>query len=570
MANLLSPGVQTKEYDLTGSVTAAATSAAGFAAPFQWGPVNQLQMVTSESDLVAKYGKPTADINQFWFSAASFLAYSNTLYIARAAASTSKNATSSGTGLKIDNDDVWHQEFSANESTASGVFAARYPGALGNGIKVSVADSATYATWEYKDLFNSAPGTSDYAEARGGVNDEVHIVVVDVNGVFTGTTGGILETFAYASKGSDAKDNDGGVAYYKTVIYQQSSYVHVLNELPALHAGTSVIGTTFGPLVADLSAQTPVTQVYSKTLAGGVDGFADIDDGELQTAWNLFQSPETIDVAFLFTGPASVATSQFLIDNIAEVRKDLIVTISPQLADVRGAGVVTKVVAAKNGLGGVNRSTSYGVFDCNWKLVYDRYNEVNVWVPVNPDIAGLMARTDADRDPWWSPAGYERGVLKNVLKFAWNPVQSERDELYKNGVNPVLTFTGRGPILFGDKTMLTKTSAFDRINVRRLFIYIEKQIGAAAKDVLFELNDTFTRASFINAVTPFLRNIEGKRGLYAYKVVCDETNNTSYVVDANQFVATIMVSPARSINFIQLQYVATRTGQSFSEVTGSF
>ena len=570
MSNLLSPGIQIKEFDLTGSVATAATSAAGFAAPFRWGPVNQLQLVTSESDLVAKYGKPTTDIAQYWFSAASFLAYANTLYIARAAAATSLNATSGTAGVQVPNDHEWETEFSNGESSTSGAFAARYPGVLGNGILVSVADSASYATWAYKDYFDGAPSSSDYAVARGGSNDEMHIIVIDVNGTFTGTTGAVLEVFPFVSKGVDAKDNDGGASYYKTVIYNQSAYIHWMGKLPAVDIGLSVVGKAFGNLVADIAAQTPVSQPYTKTLAHGTDAFDTIADGDIQTAWSLFASPENVDIAFAFAGPASVANSQFIIDTISTVRKDMVSTHSPQLSDVRGTGIVAKVVDSLTGVTGINRNTSYAIMDCNWKMMYDRYNEMNVWVPCNADVAGLMARVDSERDPWWSPAGFERGIMKNVLKFAWNPVQPERDELYKNSINPVLSFTGTGPVLYGDKTMLKKASAFDRINVRRLFIYLERQIGEASKSILFEFNDTFTRAQFVNMTVPFLRTVSGRRGILDFKVVCDETNNTGDVIDANQFVATIYISPNRSINTVTLNFVATRTGQSFSEVTGSF
>lgn len=569
MSNLLSPGIQIKEFDLSGSVQTTATSAAAFAAPFRWGPANTPTLVTSETNLVSQFGKPTLDNNQYWLCASSFLAYADTLYVSRALPTLSVNATAGTVGVQIHNDSEWEIQYQAGQSSTSGSFAARFPGTLGNGLLISVADSASFATWTYKDLFSGVPGTSAYALARGGTNDEMHMVVIDVTGDFSGTVGGVLETYPFVSKGSDAKDSDGGSSFYKTVIYTRSSYVHWMDHLPATNIGKTVGGTTFGNLVADLTAQTPVSQPYTVQFAHGLDSFDTLDDADLQTAWDVFKSPEAIDIAMAFAGPASVSISQYIIDNISTARKDIVSTHSPQLADVRGSGIAAKVVAAMSGAGGINRNTSYAIMDGNWKLMYDRYNEVNVWIPCNADVAGLMARVDTDRDPWWSPAGFERGVLKNVLKLAWNPVASERDLLYKNSVNPILTFTGKGPILYGDKTMLTKTSAFDRINVRRLFNYLEKEIGTASKDILFEFNDTFTRAQFVNMVEPFLRMVAGRRGIYRWKVICDETNNTSAVIDANQFVATIMVAPARSINFITINFVSTRTGQDFSELTGS-
>lgn len=570
MTNMLSAGYQIKEYDFTGSVSTNATSAAGFAGPFRWGPIGQLQLVSDETDLVKKYGKPTTDNNQQWFCASAFLSYANSLYISRAAGSGTLNATCLGTGILVGNDSTWEINYQGGASSSTtGPFAARFPGDLGNGLLISVADSASYSTWTYKDYFAGAPGTSAYTLARGGSNDEMHIIIVDVTGAFSGTVGGILESYPYVSKASDAKDGSGAIAYYKTVLYTQSSYVHWMGHLPATNIGKTCVGTSFGNLVDNLAAQTPANVPYTKTLSGGADSFATIDDSALQTAWSYFVSPENVDIALIFSGASSVATSQYIIDNISTVRKDIVSTHSPQLVDVRGTSIVTKVVASLRGGSGINRDTSYAVMDCNWKLTYDRYNEVNVWIPCNADVAGLMARVDTDRDPWWSPAGFERGTMKNVLKFAWNPVQSERDLLYKNSINPVLNFTGKGPVLYGDKTMLSKTSAFDRINVRRLFIYLEKEIGDSSKSILFEFNDTFTRAQFVNMVEPFLRTVAGRRGIYDYKVVCDETNNTADVIDANQFIASIFIKPARSINFITLNFCATRTGQDFSEVTGS-
>lgn len=564
MSNFLSPGVLVKEIDLTTSVPAVDSSAAGTVGTFKWGPINQTVLIENEDKLLKLFGRPTTSNNQYWFSAASFLAYSGMLYLVRAASAGFLNAISDpGTegapnaAIQIKNDDDWEQNYSAGEA-AVGPFAARFAGALGNSLRVSVADSASYATWEFKDLFDGAPATSDYVFERGGSNDEMHIVVQDKLGSFTGIPGTILETYAFVSKASDAKYNDGGTAYYKNKIVNESSYIHWMDHLAVTGIGQPAPGVAFGNL----------TQAYDATFSKGADDFAGTSDAEVMVGWDRFKSSEEIDVSILFTGPVSPTVSQYVIDNVAESRRDLIVAISPQLADVRGTGIVDKVVAAKNSETGVNRSTSYATFDCNWKMVYDRYNEQNVWIPCNSDIAGLMARTDSNRDPWWSPAGYERGLLKNVVKLAWNPSKTERDILYKSGINPVLNMPGQGPMLYGDKTMLTRPSAFDRINVRRLFLVLEKAIGNASKYSLFQFNDEFTRSQFVNMVTPFLRDVQGRRGIYDFMVVCDETNNTAEVIDRNEFVGSIFIKPAKSTNFVSLNFIATRSGVAFSEVVG--
>lgn len=560
MANFLSPGVFVQERDASTTVPAGAASSGAFVGPFRWGPVEQPTLITDETALRNVFGTPVTENNTFWFSAFSFLAYTDSLWLARAAATTVLNAVASGTAIQIKNDDDWTDNYSAGEA-AVGEFAARYPGAIGNSLRVSVADSGGFTGWTYEDLFDSAPATSAWVEDRGGANDEMHIVVVDELGLISGTPGTILETYAYASKASDAKYADGSTAYYKNVLANQSAYIHWMDHVDATGTGSDST-TTFG----DIGGVSPAP--LDVTLSGGVDDFATTDDGEYQTAWSYFDNPETIDIALIFMGPHSVATTQYVIDNIAEVRRDLVVCMSPAaLSDVRGSGIVTKVVDSKNNVTtGVNRSTSYGFFTSNWKMIFDRYNEVNVWIPDNADIAGLMAQTDVDRDPWWSPAGFERGRLKNVVRLAWNPNKSERDQLYKSGINPVLNFPGQGPVLYGDKTMLNRSSAFDRINVRRLFIYIEKAIAEFSKSILFDFNDEFTRAQFVNAVTPFLRNVQGRRGISSFQVVADETVNTPTVIDRNEFIANILVAPARSINFVNLIFTATRSGVNFDEL----
>jgi phage tail sheath protein FI len=293
----------------------------------------------------------------------------------------------------------------------------------------------------------------------------------------------------------------------------------------------------------------------------------------LLSAYALFANTEAMDVGLICVGEVESTVAKYVIGSVAEVRKDCIVFVSAAKDDGSSLTPVTKTsdfqslvnyrIAATNS---VNTSTSYASMDSGYKYMYDKYNDKYIYVPLNGDIAGLCARTDFAADPWYSPGGYNRGVIKNVVKLAYNPTQTERDSLYKNGINPVVTFPGQGTVLFGDKTMLTKPSAFDRINVRRLFIVLEKAISTASKYQLFEFNDSFTRAQFRNLVEPFLRDVQGRRGIYEYRVVCDETNNTGQIVDSNQFVADIFIKPARSINFITLNFVAVRTNVSFEEV----
>jgi phage tail sheath protein FI len=266
------------------------------------------------------------------------------------------------------------------------------------------------------------------------------------------------------------------------------------------------------------------------------------------------------------TGATNTATVPNYLIGIAESRKDCMVFVSPKYADVvNNATPATSIVSTAGAL----TKSSFAVMDSGWKYQYDKYNDVYRWVPLNGDIAGLCVRTDLERDPWFSPAGLQRGVIKNVIKLAWSPAKADRDTLYKAGVNPVVSFPGEGTILYGDKTLQNRPSAFDRINVRRLFIVLEKSIARAARSSLFEFNDEFTRAAFVNLVEPFLRDIKGRRGIYDYKVICDTTNNTPEVIDQNNFVGDIYIKPARSINFIQLNFVAVRTGVSFEEIVGS-
>lgn len=544
---------------------------------------------------------------------------------------TAENVTGTGApgiGVLIKNDDDYDTNFAGGLANV-GPFAARHPGALGNSLEVSICPSAAafkqtldgtvsssgtaltgvgtaflsklevgsivrdivsgqerkivsvasdtsaivdtafspalsgatlQAKWEFADAIGIAPGTSDYALGRGGLNDELHIVVVDRGGEWTGIKGTVLERHAFLSKAGDAKSPDGSAIYYPAKLNKTSEYIRWTDHLPAgLNWGSNANGTTF----------TAVDKPATYRLSGGRDvnvGSA-IDAARIQ-GYDLFANADEVDVSFLMLGEATTAVAVHVINNICEVRKDCLAFISPERADVvdNHGSEVEDSIEFRNTL----PSSSYAVMDSGWKKQFDKYNDVERWVPLNGDIAGLCVRTDVQADPWYSPAGFNRGNIKNVIKLAYSPFKAQRDDLYLAGINPVINEAGQGTILFGDKTLLAKPSAFDRINVRRLFIVLEKAIARAAKATLFEFNDQFTRASFRNLVEPFLRDVQGRRGIYEFKVVADSSNNTPEVIDRNEFVGDIYIKPARSINFIQLNFVAVRTGVEFTEIVGQF
>lgn len=644
---LLSPGVNVSEIDLTTGIPVVSTSAGATVGQFVWGAVETRQLISSEVTLANRLGKPDTNTFLSFFSASNFLAYGNQLYVTRAANTTTKNAvanTAAAAPLQIKNEEVYELNYYTGQGDF-GEFAARYPGALGNTLKVGVCGSAnvfssnvfqqtssvatanvsaaaqtvigfigasanaalsfikvgdyvkfntnpyiqvtatangssnggggniTLASgltvaitaadpiilrkWEYADQFDGAPGTSDYADARSGVNDELHIIVLDEDGVISGTQGYVLEKYPFVSKGTDAKSNDGSSIYYPTVLFNSSRWVYFGDHDP--------LGTNWGNVVASTTF-TDVTVAGRFSLTGGTDQL--ITDGDLERGWDLYRNAEVVDVSLLVSGEADATVQQYIIDNIVNVRKDCMVFLSPSRASVvnNSGNEATDTVTYRNTLS----STSYAEIDCNWKYQYDKYNDTYRYLPLNADVAGTCVYTDTTRDPWYSPAGFDRGQIKNAVKLAWNPVQADRDLLYKNGINSIVSFPGEGVLLYGDKTMLSKPSAFDRINVRRLFIVLEKAISRAAKYSLFEFNDEFTRAAFVSLVEPYLRDVMGRRGITDYRVVCDTTNNTPTVIDANQFVGDIYVKPARSINGIQLNFVAVRTGVSFDEVVGKF
>ena len=639
MAFQVSPGVLVQEKDLTRIIPAVSTSIGAVAIQATQGPLDEITSISSEQELVSKFGKPNSTTFEGFFTAANFLAYSNSLRVVRVQNSSVSNATESGSTFVIKNTTDYQNNY-ADGSASVGLWAARTAGAFGNSLQISTCPSATayeevnkttvadasmavgdtvvtvtsgtgisagdivnfgdqyeyrvvgvstndlnivrkeepqhFGTsdssglhavptngaqvrrrWKYYDLFDKAPGTSPAASAKGGSNDELHIVVVDEDGAITGTKGDVLETYDAVSKGSDAKTPQGDVNYYPDVIYNKSNYIYWMDHNSS--------GTNWGSALSGITF-TDVTAVSNVSLSNGSDGSAATTAQKL-TAYQKFQDAETVDVSLIMAGDGDATHIDNLI-TIAENRKDAVVFASPERSDVVNVAddntAKDNVIAFFNGI----RSSSYVSFDSGYKYAYDRYNDVYRFVPLNGDVAGLCARTDLIADSWFSPAGLNRGIVRGAIKLAFNPTKTQRDELYRARVNPVATFPGQGTVLFGDKTGLTAPSAFDRINVRRLFITLEKAISTASKFQLFEFNDEFTRANFRNIVEPFLREVQGRRGITDFLVVCDETNNTGEVIDRNEFVAEIFVKPARSINFITLQFIATRTGVSFDEVAG--
>lgn len=905
----LSPGVQIREIDLTNFVPTIGTSGGAFVGEFVWGPVNETVVINDTNTLGKLFGKPTDTNYVDWFSASNFLAYNDNLKLVRVVDSTTAlNSSVDGTGIRVNNIQEYQNLLAAGQGSTE-VFVARCPGVLGDSLKVSMADSATFETWLYKDEFDYiAPGTSDFARNLGASNDEVHIVIVDEKGKFSGIPGTILEKYAFLSKASDSKGQDNEPNFYGNVLNNSSSYVWyfspvkgsvdldieksisavavtaggtnygkpiitftdtpasgspagtgatavatvnalgVITSIAVVNPGTgytsvavsitdsgedataeavvsggvitaviptnvgkdyysanvsivdggigatatatlaatgttktvtlnnagsgydvgdvltitggsatytvstvdgsgviltgtvthgagysasatnvastvvpsggtgatfdivvgkavasivvvtqgaeygtadvtfsggngtgatatATIGTgvnegkitaiavtaagsgyetaptvaiapggtgaTVGAIIGEVGTaeegmivgyevtaggtnygnpQVTVTPggsgatatvtlatddvagtnwgltassslgvprafyslknktegAYSKVLAGGADGDP-ASAGDLILGWDMFKNAEEVDVSLLFVGDAGGSASskiviRHVIDNIVEYRKDCMVFISPNLVDVLNQDQVSATRRVRDfvthTVNGVNRNTSYAVCDSGWKLQYDVINDKYRWIPLNADIAGLCAQTETDFDAWWSPAGLNRGAIKNVVSLAFNPNKASRDELYKANINSVVSFTGEGTFLYGDRTLLTKNSAFSYINVRRLFIALEKSIGRAAKYHLFEFNDDFTRSQFRGMVEPYLRMVKARRGIYDFHVICDATNNTPEIVDRAEFVASIFVKPARSINFITLNFVAVRTGVEFSEVVG--
>lgn len=604
MAFHVSPGVNVSEVDLSNVIPAVSTSRGALGGVFRWGPVNDPVLISSEKDLVNRFGKPSNFNAETFFTAADFLAYSNALYVSRAVSSTAYNAGLIDTQVTTEKDAL----------AETGVdFFARYPGSLGNSLEVSICPSAaafsstitgidvevgsrtatvagaadltvgdilrvgssaigfqdlevmtivgttvTFTSrYNLKSNLTASDGTrfwkyfSSVEKAPTDTNS-FHVAIVDKTAGFAPQPNTVLEIYENVSDNDTAKSDDGSTLYYKNVINNQSNFVWA--------SGSSFIAGSAAP-------------IYT-TLTGGTDGDgeANISLAPLATAYDVFVSPSEVDISLLLQGKAAgsdvhkAQLANYVVANIVDKRRDCVFYVSPDRADVvnNPGSEVDDIIEFRNAL----TTSSYMFIDSGYKFRYDKYNDVTRYTPLNGDMAGLAARTDNDRDPWFSPAGLTRGVVKNVIKLAFNPNRAQRDVLYPNDVNPVITQPGNGTILFGDKTALGRASAFNRVNVRRLFIVLEKAIANASQSTLFEFNDEFTRAQFRNLVEPFLREVQGRRGIYDFRVVCDETNNTPEVIDQNGFVGDIYIKPTKSINFIQLNFIATRTGVEFDEIVG--
>ena len=564
-----SPAITVKEVDLSGFVPNVQSTTGAFVGNFRWGPAKKATLVDTEATLAEKFGSPTTTGAVDFLSAAQFLRYSSAMFVVRELTSAAKNATSSSTVVtNVNNKDHWDEIKSAfgadSGDTNVGAWIGKWAGALGNSLKAEICTAAGFAAWAYKGEFDAAPGTSAYASARSGSNDECHIVVVDEDGEISGTVGTVLERFAFVSMASDAKAADGTNNYAADVVNSASEYVwlaHWDGDLSTMsNAGTAASGTAFGNPSAAIT----------KSLTGGVDSAA-LTTAEVATGFDLYQDTDTIQVDFLIApGMANASDQATVVNDLAGIagvtRKDCIVVTSPDRAAVVNNS--TPVASSVTTAAGFN-SSSYIVVDNNYLKVYDKFNDQYIFIPAASTTAGVMAATDANAAPWFSPAGQRRGQYFGVTALAYSPTKSERDTLYKAGLNPVANIPGQGILLFGDKTFLNRPSAFDRVNVRRLFLVMERAIASAARNVMFEFNDEFTRAEFTNIVEPFLREIQGRRGITDFKVVCDSTNNGPSVVDRNEFIANIFVKPARSINYVTLNFVAVRTGVDFEEVAGT-
>lgn len=631
MAPLISPGVSAKERDFSLIVPNVSTTESALVGQFVWGPVEVPMLIDSEEELVSTFWKPNNQVADDWFTASNYLSYTDKLWTVRVVENTTANTVnratnaSANTGFLVKNNDHYFDNYndgSLKLSFNTGDWIAKYPGALGNSIKVSVCSGgnafqsnltgtvtivpnsttvtgtgttftaqlqvgdhltvanetirvasitsatvltlanphfagATAATairrWEYYFEHNTAPNTSIYTSSLGGSNDEMHVVVVDEEGTITGTPNTVLEKWSYLSKATDAKVETGATNYYKEVINQESQWIRWAGHPAIANIGSNAKNTAFGT--------NALPQNYS--FQNGRDGTT-VTNSHRIVGWDMFKSEEDYDISFLLGSAADTTLGVYLINNIAEVRQDCVAFLSPARSMVvnNKGNEATACIAFRNSL----PSTSYAALDNNWKYQYDRYNDLYRYVPMNGDVAGIHVRSDEDLDAWWPAAGLNRGHVKNSIKLAWNAKQADRDLLYKNGVNPVVTFKGEGTVLFGQKTLLAKPSSFDRINVRRLFIVLRKAISKMARYFLFEFNDEISRRRFVSIVEPYLRDVKGRRGITKYLVVCDATNNTAEVINRNEFIGTVIVVPNYSAEFITLNFVNAKNGLRLEEI----
>lgn len=596
---LLSPGVEVKEKDFSQIIPSVSSSVGAMVGRFTKGPIEVPVLISSEDELVSVFGEPNDTNANEWHTVAEFLKYTSSCWVVRSKNTGISNANSLGaTTVSIVNRDEY-EAIDAPTIAAAGNWIAKNAGTSGNGLGVILVDNATwdeFSTWSTANIasfpnqfpmtgyFNSQPTTTQYVQSKTTDStpklDELHALVIDVTGVVSGTPFTILEKFEGLSKASDAVDYAGSSIYYVNVLNEQSQYIWWASK-PTETSGANIVATgstafdvaPTGKSFAQISIVAAPNFSYT-VLSGGVAGTSSTL-AEIQTAYDKLKNKDLYSIDLVMCGAFNVGTAgqveKYVLENLVDVRKDCVGFCSPHTlgAPIKdSATAVTSITGFKTSVGVSDTIGSYGFMDTGMKYIYDRYNQKYRFVPLNGDMAGLAARTDSTNDPWWSFGGFNRGGIKNVIKFAYNPDQADRDVIYPKGINPCIMDPSSGPTLLGDRTMTTKPSAFDRINVRRLFILLERAISKAVKYQLFEFNDSFTRAQFKNMTEPFLRTIQGKRGIQEFLVRCDATNNTGDVVDRNEFVAEIYIKPAKSINFITLTFVATRSDVQFSTIIG--
>ena len=577
-----SPAVIVREVDRTGNVPNVQTSTGAYAGKFMWGPVNKRVLVSNEDELSNVFGNPNTEHSINYHDAAYFLRYSDKLHVVRAVDEVAKNSYSTvgqtnpfnlASAPLIKNEEDFNSQLSTLD-TDDITFVSRYPGELGNSLEISVCppsgNDSAFDNWAYKNNFDGAPSTSAFATENNSMNDEIHLVVIDKDGKFSGTEGTVLETYPFVSVASNAKNTqDGSSNYVKNIINRSSNYIHLVGFDSDFttdgNAGQAVEGVT-DFLGADIE------DVVNYAFENGTDTTT-LTNADYIESFDLFEDKDAVEVDFLIAPSVNLRTDQVAITNDliskAESRKDCVVITSPARSDVinitNDQTITDNIVETANDF----TTSSYSIITGNFLKVYDKYNDEFVEISANSSVAGLMAEGDRVGAPWISPAGTRRGKLLGVTSINYNPNKTRRDALYRVGVNPIVNLPGSGILLFGDKTHLNRPSAFDRINVRRLFIVLERAIERAAQAVLFEQNDEFTRAEFVNIVEPVLRDVKGRRGITDFRILADETINTAEVIDRNEFRASIFIKPARSINYITLNFVAVRSGVTFEEVAGS-
>lgn len=582
-----SPAVTVREIDLTGVSPNVETSIAGMVGDFSWGPVEQPTRITNEGQLATVFGTPKADKAVDYLSASAFLRYSGNLIVTRVIEETNTpgqdscvNATSGTNNILVKNSTDYDAKRSSLSSGDFGKWIAKYPSSLGNSLAVSIfaydgVDSdynpiTKFQTWDYRNEFSAPPDTSEWAERQGTdiEYDEAHVVVIDEDGAISGTKGTVLEVFPFVSLARGAKTNDGSTNFMPEVINRTSSFI----RFGGFDSGS---GTWWG--VEPTGTYIDYSEGYSwsnstatESLTGGADSLT-LTQSTFLGGFDLYEDPDTVDLQILIApGMTDVSPHVTIVNDLVAtargIRKDCVVVTSPnRSAVVNNNNPVVETILTTDEF----TPSNYLIVDNNYLKVYDKFNDQFVFIPAASSTAGILAATDANFGPWYSPAGQRRGLYLGITALAYSPLKTDRDTLYKAGINPIVQLPGQGTLLFGDKTKEVRPSAFDRINVRRLFLAIEKSISLAARNVLFEFNDEFVRAEFVGIIEPVLREIQARRGIQEFFVQCDDTNNTPAVIDRNELVATIFVKPARSINFVTLNFVAVRTGVAFEEIVGN-